>query len=148
MGWISYKNIKATRPTKNASERRLGPFPILKKVRTQPYHLKILSQWKSSHPVIHISLSEPVNTSTIPNWHQEPPPPIIIEEEEEWEVSQILESKLKRGKLWYLLEWIGFSQGREKSTWEQAESLNNCPELVKALHSLYPDKPGPNSSRA
>ncbi|MBW0558519.1 hypothetical protein O181_098234 [Austropuccinia psidii MF-1] len=29
------------------------------------------------------------------NRHQEPPPQIIIEEEEEWEVSQILDPKLK-----------------------------------------------------
>ncbi|MBW0475596.1 hypothetical protein O181_015311 [Austropuccinia psidii MF-1] len=35
------------------------------------------------HPVFHISLFEPVKTSTIPNWHQEPSTPIIIEEEEE-----------------------------------------------------------------
>ncbi|MBW0588110.1 hypothetical protein O181_127825 [Austropuccinia psidii MF-1] len=80
------------------SERWLGPFPILKKVRTHAYHLKLPSQWNSIHPVFHISFLEPVKTSTIPNRHQEPPPPIIIEEEEEWEVSQILDSKLKRGK--------------------------------------------------
>ena len=92
------------------------------------------SQWKSIHPVFHISLLEPVRTSTIPNRHQEPPPPIIIEEEEEWEVSQILDSKLKRGKLWYLVEWKGFSQDPERSTWEPTESLNNCPELVKDFH--------------
>ncbi|MBW0564198.1 hypothetical protein O181_103913 [Austropuccinia psidii MF-1] len=54
----------------------------------------------SIHPVFHISLLEPVKTSTIPNRHQQPPPSLIIEEEEEWEVSQILYSKLKRGKLW------------------------------------------------
>ncbi|MBW0570411.1 hypothetical protein O181_110126 [Austropuccinia psidii MF-1] len=53
-------------------------------------------QWKSIHPVFHISLLEPVKTSTILNQHQEPPPPIIIEEEEELEVSQILDSKIKR----------------------------------------------------
>ncbi|MBW0507148.1 hypothetical protein O181_046863 [Austropuccinia psidii MF-1] len=41
------------------------------------------SQWKSIHPVFHISLLEPFKTSTIPNRHQEPPTPIIIEEEEE-----------------------------------------------------------------
>ncbi|MBW0560156.1 hypothetical protein O181_099871, partial [Austropuccinia psidii MF-1] len=69
------------------------------KVRTHSYHLKLPSQWKSIHPVFHISLLEPVKTSTIPNRHQEPPPPIIIEEEEEWEVSQILDSKLRRRKL-------------------------------------------------
>ncbi|MBW0486032.1 hypothetical protein O181_025747 [Austropuccinia psidii MF-1] len=62
-------------------------------------HSCLPSQWKSIHPVFHISLLEPVKTSTIPNWHQEPPPPIIIEEEE-WEVSQILDSMIKRGKLW------------------------------------------------
>ncbi|MBW0465694.1 hypothetical protein O181_005409 [Austropuccinia psidii MF-1] len=98
MVWLSSKNIKSTIPTKNLSERWLGPFPILKKVSTHSYHLKLPSQWKSIHPVFHISLFEPVKTSTIPNRHQEPPPPIIIEEEEEWEVSQILDSKLKRRK--------------------------------------------------
>ncbi|MBW0480152.1 hypothetical protein O181_019867 [Austropuccinia psidii MF-1] len=146
--WLSSTNIKSTRPTKKLSERWLGPFPILKKVSTHSYNLKLPSQWKSIHPVFHISLLEPVKTSTIPNRHQEPPPPISIEEEEEWEVSQILDSKLKRRKLWYLVEWKGFSQDSERSTWEPAENLKNSPDLVKDSHSLYPDKPETNSSKA
>ncbi|MBW0490939.1 hypothetical protein O181_030654 [Austropuccinia psidii MF-1] len=84
MVWLSSKNIKSTRPTKKLSEEWLGPFPILKEV-------------------FHISLLEPVKTSTIANRHQEPAPPITIEEEEEWEVSQVLDSKLKRRNLWYLV---------------------------------------------
>ncbi|MBW0532244.1 hypothetical protein O181_071959 [Austropuccinia psidii MF-1] len=111
------------------SERWLGPFLILKKVSTHAYHLKLPSQWKSIQPVFHISLLEPVKTSTIPNRHQEPPPPIIIKEEEEWEVSQILDSKLKRGKLWYLVEWKGFRQDSKRPTWEPTEKPKNCPEL-------------------
>ncbi|MBW0551758.1 hypothetical protein O181_091473 [Austropuccinia psidii MF-1] len=117
------------------------------KVSTHAYHLKLLSQWKSIHPVFHISHLEPVKTSTIPNRNQEPLPPIMIEEEEEWEVSQVLDSKLKRAELWYLVEWKGFSQYSERYTWEPTENLKNCSELVKDFHSLYPDKPGPNSSR-
>ncbi|MBW0570223.1 hypothetical protein O181_109938 [Austropuccinia psidii MF-1] len=148
MVWLSSKTIKSTRPTKKLSEIWLGTFPILKKVSTHSYHLKLPSQWKSIHPVFHISLLEPVKISKIPNRHQEPPPPIIIEEEKEWEVSQILDSKIKRGKLWYLVELKVFSQDPERSTWEPTENLNNCPELVKNLHSLYPDKPGPNPSVA
>ncbi|MBW0512486.1 hypothetical protein O181_052201 [Austropuccinia psidii MF-1] len=148
MVWLSSKNIKATRPTKKLSERWLGPFPIFKKVSTHAYHLKLPSQWKYIHPVFHISLLEPVKTSTIPNRHQEPPPPIIIEEEDKWEVSQILDSKIKRRKLWYLVEWKGFSQYSERSTCEPAKNLKNCPELVKYFHSLYPDKPGPDSSKS
>ncbi|MBW0586840.1 hypothetical protein O181_126555 [Austropuccinia psidii MF-1] len=143
--WLSSKNIKSIRPTKKLSERWLGPFQILKKVITHAYHLKLPSQWKSIHPVFHISLLEPAKTPTIPNWHQEPPPPIIIDEEEEWEVSQILDSKLKRRKLGYLVKWKGFSQDSERSTCDPAETLKNCPELVKDFHSLYPDIPGPNS---
>ncbi|MBW0464590.1 hypothetical protein O181_004305 [Austropuccinia psidii MF-1] len=145
MVWLSSKRIKSTRPTKKLSERWLGPFPILKDISTHAYHLKLPFQWKSIHPVFHISLLEPVNTSTIPNQHQEPPPPIIIKEEEEWEVSQILVSNLKRGKLWYLMEWKGFSQDPDRSTWEPIGNLKNCHEPVKHFHSLYPDKPGPNS---
>ncbi|MBW0473188.1 hypothetical protein O181_012903 [Austropuccinia psidii MF-1] len=111
-------------------------------------HSYLPSQWKSIHRVFYISLLEPLKTSKIPNMHQEPPPPIIIEEEEEWEVTQKLDSKLKRGKLWSLMDWKGFSQDPQISTWEPTENLKNFPELIKDLHSLYPEKPGPNSSRA
>ncbi|MBW0588759.1 hypothetical protein O181_128474 [Austropuccinia psidii MF-1] len=51
-------------------------------------------------------------------------------------------------KLWYLVEWKGFSQDPERSTWEPTKNLKNCPELAEDFHSLYPDKPGPNSSKA
>ncbi|MBW0587028.1 hypothetical protein O181_126743 [Austropuccinia psidii MF-1] len=67
MVWLSSKNIKSARPTKKLSERWLGPFPLVKKVRTHAYHLKLPYQHKSIHPVFHISLLEPVTTSTIPN---------------------------------------------------------------------------------
>ncbi|MBW0571531.1 hypothetical protein O181_111246 [Austropuccinia psidii MF-1] len=126
----------------------VGSFPMLKKVSTHAYHINLPSPWNFIHPVFHILLLEPVKTSTIPNQHQEPPPSIMIKEEEEWEVSQILDSKLKRRTLWHLVEWKGFSQDSERFTWEPAENLNNCPELVNDFHSLYPDKPGPNSSQA
>ncbi|MBW0493416.1 hypothetical protein O181_033131 [Austropuccinia psidii MF-1] len=106
------------------------------------------TQWKSIHPVFQISLLEQVQTSTIPNQNQEPPPLIIIEEEEKWEVSQILYSRINRGKLWYLVELKGFFKDPERSTWEPTENLHNLPELLNDFHSMYPDKRGPNSSRA
>ncbi|MBW0490974.1 hypothetical protein O181_030689 [Austropuccinia psidii MF-1] len=135
-------------PPKKLSKRWLHPFAILNKVRTHAYHIKLPSQWKSIHPGFHISHLEPVKTSTNPKRHQEPLSPIIIEEEEEWEVSQILDSMLKRGNVWYLVEWKGFSQDSERSTWDTTENLKKFPEPFKDFHSLYPDKPGPRSSRA
>ncbi|MBW0465242.1 hypothetical protein O181_004957 [Austropuccinia psidii MF-1] len=104
------------------------------------------SQWKSIHPVFHISTLEPVNTSTIPSQHQEPYPPIIMEEKEEWEFYQILDSKIKRRNLWYFVEWKGFSQDPKRSTWESIQNLRNCHELVNEFNSLYPENAGPNPS--
>ncbi|MBW0567049.1 hypothetical protein O181_106764 [Austropuccinia psidii MF-1] len=83
-----------------------------------------------------------------PKRHKEPSPQIIIEEEEDRQVSKILDSKIKRERLWYFVEHKGFNQYPERSIWEPTKNLNNCPELVKDFHSLYPDKPGLNSSRA
>ncbi|MBW0519099.1 hypothetical protein O181_058814 [Austropuccinia psidii MF-1] len=130
-----------------ADKSRASP-PVFNPDDMESQYSCLPPQWKSIHPVFHISLLEPVKISTIPNQHQEPPPSITIEEEEDWEVSQVLDTKLKRRKLWYLVEWKGFSQDPERSTWEPAENLKNCPDLVKYFHSLYPDKPGPNSSKA
>ncbi|MBW0530843.1 hypothetical protein O181_070558 [Austropuccinia psidii MF-1] len=65
--WLASKNIKTTRPTKKLSERWLGPFEVLKKIGSHAYHLKLPQQWKSVHPVFHVSLLEPVKHSTIPN---------------------------------------------------------------------------------
>ncbi|MBW0527152.1 hypothetical protein O181_066867 [Austropuccinia psidii MF-1] len=102
---LAFKKIKKARPTKKLSKRWLGPFKVLKKIGGHAYHLKLPQQWKSVHPVFHFSLLEQVKQSTIPNQHQFPSPPVILEEQEEWELAQVLDSKLKRGTLWYLVEW-------------------------------------------
>ncbi|MBW0495859.1 hypothetical protein O181_035574 [Austropuccinia psidii MF-1] len=65
--WLASKSIKATTPTKKLSEEGLGPFKFLKKIGSHAYHLKLHQQWKSAHPVFHVSLLEPVKQSTIPN---------------------------------------------------------------------------------
>ncbi|MBW0499263.1 hypothetical protein O181_038978 [Austropuccinia psidii MF-1] len=126
--------------------RWLGPFEVIKKIGSHAYHLKLPQQWKSVQPVFHVSLLEQVKQSSIPNSHQLPPPPAIVEEQAEWKVAQVLDSKLRRGKLWYLVAWKGFSEDPERKTWEPASSITNSPDLVKDFHSLYPDKPGPNTS--
>ncbi|MBW0480942.1 hypothetical protein O181_020657 [Austropuccinia psidii MF-1] len=121
---------------------------FLKKIGSHAYHLKFLQQWKSVHSVFHVSSLEPVKQSTIPNQHQFLPPPILVEEQEEWEVAQALDSKLKRRKLWYLVEWKGFSEDPERTNWEPDSNLTSSPDRVKDFHTLYPHKPGPNTSRA
>ncbi|MBW0593226.1 hypothetical protein O181_132941 [Austropuccinia psidii MF-1] len=69
------------------------------------------------------SISMEIHTPSLPYFPSGTP--ITIEKEEEWEVSQVLDSKLKRRKLWYLVDWKCFSQEPERSTWEPAKNLNN-----------------------
>ncbi|MBW0464699.1 hypothetical protein O181_004414 [Austropuccinia psidii MF-1] len=145
--WLASKYTKTTRTTKKLLEMLLGPFEVLKKISSHAYHLKLSQQWKSFPPVLHVSLLEPVKKSNIPNKHQLAQPPVLVEEQEEWEVAQVLDSKLNRGELGYLVEWKGFRKDPERSTWKPASSLTSSPDLFKDLHTLYPDKPGPNTSR-
>ncbi|MBW0528649.1 hypothetical protein O181_068364 [Austropuccinia psidii MF-1] len=112
--WLASKNIKTKRPTKKLSDRLLGPFEVLKRIGSHSYHLKLPFQWKSVHPVFHVSLLEPVKQSRIPNQNQFPPPPVLVEEQEEWKVAKVVDSKLKRGKVCYILEWKGASEDPEK----------------------------------
>ena len=91
------------------------------------------------HPVFHISLLEPYKPSTIPGRTREPPPPIVIDNEEEWEVEEILDSELRRRKLWYKVRWAGYSLARD--SWQPASDLTNCPDLIKQFHIRYPSKP-------
>ncbi|MBW0489517.1 hypothetical protein O181_029232 [Austropuccinia psidii MF-1] len=122
-------------------------FEVLKKIGSHAYHLKLPQKWKSIHPVFHLSLSEQVKQSSIKNKHQLPPPQVLVEEQEEWEVAQVLDSKLKRGKLWYLVEWKGFSEDPERTALGPASNLNSSPNLVKGFHTFHPDKPGLSTSR-
>ncbi|MBW0512254.1 hypothetical protein O181_051969 [Austropuccinia psidii MF-1] len=145
--WLASKNINTTRPIKKLSETWLGHFEVIKNIGSHAYHLKLPQQGKSVHPVFHVSLLELVKQATIPNQHQFPPPPALVEKQKEWEVAEVLDSKLKRGKVWYLVEWKGFSEDPERTTWEPASNLTSSPYLVKDFHSLYPDKPSPNTSR-
>ncbi|MBW0551250.1 hypothetical protein O181_090965 [Austropuccinia psidii MF-1] len=136
--WIASKNIKTKRPTKKHSERWLGPFEVFKKIGSHECHLKLPQKWKAVHPVFHVSLLEPVKKSTVLNQHQLQPMPVLVEEQEEWGVAQILDSKLKRGKLLYLVEWRGFSEDPERTTWEPASNLTSSPDLVMDFSHFVP----------
>ena len=55
-----------------------------------------------------------------------PPPLEIIDGEEEYEVDEILDSRIYRKKLQYLVKWKGYGHG--DNTWEPVSSCENAPE--------------------
>ena len=136
--WLVRKNINTTRPSSKLDYTKLGPFKILKKVGNRAYKLELPTTIKI-HPVFHVSLLEPVVEEKIPGRTQTPPPPVIIDDSEEYEVENILDSRICRRKLQYLVDWKGHDPSAR--SWEPAENLANTTELVRGFHEQYPDKP-------
>ena len=142
MVWLDSSNIRSTRPTKKLSEKKFGPFEIEAVISKNAFRLKLPSHWNRIHPVFHVSLLSPAQ-APYPGKSQPPPEPVEIQDHLEWEVSQILDSRKKRNKIQYLVEWSGYQDDADRTTWEPASNLTNCPELLKTFHSKYPSKPHP-----
>uniref|UniRef100_A0A670IAX9 Chromo domain-containing protein n=1 Tax=Podarcis muralis TaxID=64176 RepID=A0A670IAX9_PODMU len=59
----------------------------------------------------------------------------------EYEVECILDSRYRRGKLQYLIDWKGY--GPEDRSWEPAANVH-APACLREFHATYPGKPGPD----
>jgi len=109
--FILAKFIRTTQPSKKLAECYLGPFEVLGKPGTDSYLVKLLNHLRAIHPVFHISQLEPAHSSQIPNRGNALLPPIEIDGHLEFEIAQILDSKLdqrRRDPLMYLIQWAGY----------------------------------------
>ena len=83
----------------------------------------------------------------IPNRTKDPPPPLELDNDDEYEVNQILDSRIDRRRkgtgLLYLVKWKGFGNSSESTSWELAAHVQNTAELVEAFHRANPNKPKP-----
>ena len=137
LAWLRSPNIRTERPSRKLDHRRLGPFPIKRVISSHAYELELPSTMRV-HPVFSVALLEPAATDPLPGQHNPPPPPVIVNGVEEYEIEQILDSKLVRNTLRYLVKWLGY----DAPTWEPAESINEAAAIDK-FHEAYSAKPGP-----
>ena len=145
--FVKAQFFRTTRPSRKLSERFLGPYEIIAQVGPQSFTLRLPESMKSVHPVYHVSMLEPFTPSSIPERVPSPPPPVEVDGEIEYEIAQILDSKIDRRRrscpLLYLVQWAGYEGTDEETSWLPASELQNAPELVTDFHRLYPHKPGP-----
>src|SRR5579859_5517856 len=92
-------------------------------------------------PCLHVSLLEPYKESRFAGHTQARPPPVEVEGELEYEVKEIVDSKVVRGKLQYHVEWVGY--GPEERTWEPVEHVGHAAEAITEYHRSYPNRPSP-----
>ena len=106
------------------------------------------SMW-AVHPVFHVSMLKSTISDPIPNWYQTPPPPVVVDSEPEYEISEILDSKLNNRwcacKLLYLVWWSGYEGTDEETSCLLAMELAHASKLVSDFHQKYPNKPSPLS---
>ena len=147
--FVKAQFFRTTRPSKKLADKNLGPFEIIAQPSPSSFTLRLPASMRMVHPVYHVSMLEPHIPSTIPNRVAEPPPPLEIEGEIEYEIAEILDTKIDRRrccKLLYLVRWTGYEGTDEETSWLPADELARAPEFVADFHKAYPDKPGPDSS--
>ena len=138
--WLLRKHIQTSRPSDKLDNKRLGPFEIAKVISKSAVKL-ILPPTMKIHPVFHVSLIEPASLDRSLHPQPTPPPPVIVDNQQEYEAEEILDSRLFRHRLQYLVRWKGYPLS--ESTWEPVTNLRNSPSLVRSFHLSYPAKPGP-----
>lgn len=149
MVYVNSRNIHTSRPTKKLAEKFLGPFEVLAKVGQQSYSIRLPQSLRGIHPVFHVVELEPATPNIIPQRVQSPPPPVSIDGEPEYEISEILDSKVNRRrhcKLLYLVHWTGYEGTDEETSWLLADELTHAQDLLLDFHAFYPRKPGLLSS--
>ena len=103
---------------------------------------------RAVHPVFHVSQLEPAIPNTILNRIQPPPLPIEIDGEPEYEIMEILDSKIDHQqcncKLLYLVHWLGYEGTDKENSWLPTTELGHALELMSDFHLRYLDKPGPH----
>ena len=89
---------------------------------------------------------EPATPNEIPNHVKSPSPPVNVEGELEYEIAEIVNSKIDcclACKLLCLVHWLGYENTDDEFSWLPAVELEHTKDLIL---NTYPNKPGQSSN--
>lgn len=106
---------------------------------THAYKLRLPVKLRRLHPVFPVVKLTPAPVdpfSTRP--HPSYPPPELVDGREEYEVEEVLDSRMWRNGLQYLVKWKGY--GYEDNEWVKPQDMH-APEAIEKFHHSHPDAP-------
>ncbi len=137
--FVTNQNWDTGRPSRKLGHQAEGPFKIVAKVENA-FKLEV-PPGMNVHPVFSPDkLRLATRMKPLPGQVVDPSPPVIINGDQEWEVRQILDSRLRWKKLYYRVKWLGHDPDPQ---WYPAENFRHAPQRLKEFHDRYPNKPGP-----
>src|SRR5260221_4435834 len=137
--WLSLQNYSSDHPMKKLDHKWAGPFLITKVISPAAIKLRLSTQEKHVHPIVSISSIRPYTPDKIVKQPQPlQPSPITVEGEEEHEVEEILDSRFRWGKLWYLVKFVGWLHS--DNMWLPHMEVH-APAVVEEFHLQHPDAP-------
>ena len=119
------------------AEQQLDPFEIVKVVSSNVVKLKLPISFEI-HNIINVLQVQPYK-SPVAGQHVTLPEAIEVEGTSEYEVEEVLDSRLKRGKLEYLLKWSGYTD--DYNTWKPESNLVNSKEAINNFYKSNPFTP-------
>jgi hypothetical protein len=135
--YVSAEDFRTTRPSQKLSHRYLGPWPITAKVSPSAFRVRLPRLYSRVHPVFGVIKLMPAPPDPVEGRPRRiVPPPVLVDGVEEYEVESILNSRVMRRTLQFLVRWKGY--GYEDISWENADSVH-APDLVA---DYYRDHPG------
>ncbi len=108
-------NIYTLRSKKKINHKQLKSFRILKKINMQAYKLELSERYDAIHSIFHVFL--------LKFWYLRDEnlklQIILIKEKEKWEIKKILNQRIKKEKIEYLVQWlIHLSMKTSENQWK------------------------------
>ena len=126
--YLDASHIQTAHPSKKLSHQNLGPYTVKSAKGSHAYHVKLPHSMSCLHPVFPVVKLTPKPVDPFPGRHpKKPPDPILVDEEEEYFVEKILDSRLRSGKLDFLVKWEEY--GYEENQWVPEDNVHAL-ELV------------------